>query len=83
MSFEKIIVVGEDGSKVTIRSSSVDFKSEKTENNKPHIEINTRKSLDLILRQLVEEEWRKVKDFGARLVTRKAGKESDPYNSIL
>ncbi len=79
MSLKQIIIVDEDGAKVMIRSSLVDFETERIENSKSHIEINIRKPLDLILRQLVEEEWRKVKDFGARLVTRKAGAKRDSW----
>ena len=71
MSLKQIIIFDEeDHTKVTIETSKVEYKSEEIVDGRLHFELGTRKSMEAVLRDFIEEEWIKIKDFGARLVTR-------------
>ncbi len=70
MSLKQIIIVDEEGDTVTIQSSPVEYSASKTDNGKRRVTVGTRQSLDTILRRFVKEEWSRLKELGARLVTR-------------
>ena len=71
MSLKQIIIFDEeDHTKVTIEASQVEYKSEEIVDGRLHIKLGTRKSMEVVLSNFIEEEWIKIKDFGARLVTR-------------
>lgn len=70
MSLKQIIIVDEEGDTVTIQSSQVEYSVSKMENGKRRVTVGTCKSIDRILRHFIQEEWLKLKELGARLVTR-------------
>ena len=72
MTLQQIIVVDDDGSKITITSSEEPRNSEELINGKRHIRMGVNTPLSFVLKELVQEEWSKIKEFGARLVKRKA-----------
>ena len=51
MALEQIILIDEDGSKCTIRSSDARYQT-------------------WVLKRVVKDEWRRVREIGARLVTK-------------
>ena len=72
MSLQQIIIVDEENTVLTINSSSVNDSALKIEDSKRRIEVNTNRPLESFLRCFVKDEWAKIKELGARLVTRKA-----------
>ena len=70
MSLKQIIIVDEEGDTVTIQSSPVKYSLSKIEHGKRRIIIGTREPMDRVLRHFVKDEWCRLKDFGARLVTK-------------
>lgn len=70
MSLKQIIIVDEEGDTVTIQSSPVEYGVSKTQDGKCRVTVGTCKSIDQILQHFIQEEWSKLKEFGARLVTR-------------
>ena len=71
MTLKQIIIVGEDGSKIEIQSSAEPCEVKKLVDGKPRLKLSIDRPLSLLLKQIIDEEWRVVRELGARLVTRK------------
>jgi hypothetical protein len=70
MALKQIIIVDEDGSKCTIRTSEEPYQAEVVLNGRRCIEMGSDRPLTRVLASLIKTEWMKVREFGARLAQR-------------
>ena len=82
MSLKQIIVVDEDGSKVTVRTSKESYAIEEMVQGKRHVRIGVIVPLLFVLRNYLKEEWKKVSHLGARLAV-KHDQKGKSENKIL